>query len=97
MCGAYCGICQWKTKTNCPGCQTSKGKVFWGECRVAKCCCEKGITHCGLCPEVPCDVLQEFFDDPEHGDNGERLTNLKGWAKGEDTFVAIGSFDRKDS
>ena len=96
MCGAYCGACEWKDKTNCPGCQGCKGEMFWGECAVAKCCLEKSIHHCGLCAELPCSVLQEFFDNPEHGDNGERLANLKAWTRGEDTFIKIGTFDSKD-
>jgi hypothetical protein len=57
--------------------------MFWGVCNVAKCAIAKGIQHCGLCPEVPCITLQRFFDDPEHGDNGERLSNLRAWARGE--------------
>ncbi len=96
MCGAYCGVCNWKDKTNCPGCQARKGDMFWGECAVAKCCLEKSISHCGHCAELPCNVLQEFFDSPEHGDNGERLANLKAWARGENTFIEIGTFDSKD-
>ena len=97
MCGAYCGVCDWKEKTGCPGCQGCKGKMFWGECPTAKCCGDKGLTHCGNCSEVPCDTLGEVFDSPEHGDNGERLANLKSWAKGEDSFVEIGTFKKGDS
>jgi len=29
MCGAYCGICEWRPKTDCPGCQAAKGDMFW--------------------------------------------------------------------
>ena len=97
MCGAYCGVCDWKAKTNCPGCQASKANVFWGECAVAKCCCERSFNHCGLCSELPCDILQQAFDNPEHGDNGERLANLKAWTEGADTFIEIGKFGPKDS
>lgn len=89
MCGAYCGDCDWKEKTNCAGCKASKGAMFWGKCGVATCCLAKGLDHCGLCPELPCDTLEEFFDNPEHGDNGERLANLKAWAQGEDTFIKL--------
>lgn len=28
MCGAYCGVCEWKEKTNCPGCQDCESKPF---------------------------------------------------------------------
>ena len=91
-CGAYCGDCGWKEKMNCPGCQMANGNMFWGECRVAKCSIEKGIEHCGLCSNVPCDMLQEAFDHPEHGDKGERLANLTAWARGEDSYVKLGAF-----
>lgn len=66
--------------------------MFWGKCRVATCCLARGIGHCGLCPDLPCGVLQEFFDNGEHGDNGERLANLRLWAAGQDTFVELGTF-----
>jgi len=89
ICGAYCGECQWREKTNCPGCQKSQSKMFWGECGVANCSIEKGYNHCGLCSSMPCENLQEAFDNPEHGDNGERLANLKGWAEGKDTYYSL--------
>ncbi len=89
MCGAYCGACEWKTKTNCPGCQASRSKMFWGVCDVAKCTLEKGLQHCGTCSEVPCVTLQQYFDNPEHGDNGERLDNLKAWAQGQLVFKKL--------
>lgn len=89
MCGTYCGDCEWKEKMNCPGCQAVQSKVFWGECQVAKCSIEKGHTHCGQCKDVPCQSLQSAFEHPEHGDNGERLKNLKAWAAGEDTYLKI--------
>ena len=34
MCGAYCGICEWKEKINCLGCQACKGEMFWGKCKI---------------------------------------------------------------
>ena len=95
MCGAYCGHCEFKERTGCSGCQLQKGDIFWGTCAVATCCLDKGLLHCGLCPDLPCQALQEAFDQPEHGDNGERLANLKAWAKGEETIIALGSFKTK--
>ena len=89
MCGAYCGDCEWKSKTNCPGCQAARGNMFWGECTVAKCCVSKGFSHCGECPDLPCADLQAAFDHPEHGDRGERLANLKAWASGQDTYLKL--------
>ncbi|MGB7606212.1 MAG: DUF3795 domain-containing protein [Lutisporaceae bacterium] len=89
MCGTYCKECEWREQTNCPGCQKSQGKMFWGECQVAKCSIEKGHNHCGHCSELPCDTLQSAFDNPEHGDNGERLSNLKTWAEGKYTYLSL--------
>jgi len=95
-CGAYCGACAWREETHCLGCQLCKGDMFWGECSVAKCSIEKGIEHCGLCSNLPCDVIQEAYDHPEHGDNGERLANLRAWAKGEDSYIELGTFPARN-
>lgn len=94
MCGAYCGTCEWKEKTNCQGCQKHQGEMFWGTCSVAKCAIGKGLEHCGNCEDLPCDMLKAAFNNTEHGDNGERLANLKAWSKGEDTFVKLGTFKK---
>ena len=96
MCGAYCGICEWKEKTNCPGCQACRGDMFYGECIVAECCHGKGLLHCGLCPDIACEDLQQAFDHPEHGDCGERLANLRNWAKGDDTVIKLGTFPNEE-
>jgi hypothetical protein len=86
MCGAYCGECEWKERSGCPGCLKSEGNMFWGDCAIAKCCIEKKHGHCGECEGVPCGRLRDAFKNPEHGDNGERLLNLRGWAQGEDGY-----------
>ena len=91
-CGTYCGACTWRERTHCPGCQICQGSMFWGECAVAKCSIGKGIEHCGLCSDLPCDMLQAASDHPEHGDNGERLANLQAWARGEDSYIELGTF-----
>jgi hypothetical protein len=33
--------------------------------------------------------LRQAFDDPEHGDNGERLENLKRWAGGGNSYKEL--------
>jgi len=96
MCGSYCGVCEWKPKTSCPGCQTAQGGMFWGKCRVATCCIGKGFTHCGECPDLPCPDLQAAFDNGEHGDRGERLINLKAWARGEETYLELRTLSKED-
>mgnify|MGYP002390661703 FL=1 len=88
-CGAYCGVCEWKERMNCPGCVAAKGDMFWGSCKIAKCAMRKELQHCGLCLELPCDLLRQAFEDPEHGDNGERLENLKTWAGGGDVYKEL--------
>jgi hypothetical protein len=94
MCGDYCGQCDYREQMNCPTCQVAKGEMFWGKCGVAKCCTEKGLTHCGLCDDLPCDILKAAFNHPEHGDKGERLANLEAWGRGEETFIKIGTYSR---
>ncbi|MDD7793571.1 DUF3795 domain-containing protein [Clostridium sp. 'White wine YQ'] len=96
MCGTYCGVCEWKEKTNCPGCQKSKGQPFWGKCSIASCSIEKGFNHCGHCTSVPCEKLIDAYNDEEHGDNGERLINLKNWAEGKDMFLKLRTINTKD-
>ena len=27
-------------------------------CSIYKCCTDKGLEHCGLCPDVPCEMLK---------------------------------------
>ena len=67
-------------KDQLPGCGKTAPKMFWGECRVAKCCVGKGHEHCGVCPDVPCALLKEFSHDAEHGDNGARIKRCMAWA-----------------
>ena len=89
MCGTYCGVCEWRESTGCLGCKTCASKMFWGECDKAKCCIKRGYEHCGFCPDAPCEKLLSLFADPEHGDNGARMTNLKNWANGNYTFEKL--------
>ncbi len=90
-CGAYCGVCEWREKTGCKGCKANQGVMFWGECDKAKCCIEKGLAHCGECSQLPCQKLKDLFNDPEHGDHGVRLSNLKNWKDGNDTYAELGN------
>ena len=76
-CGIKCGECEYREKFNCPGCLEAAGKIFWGECPVAHCNMEKGKEHCGECGQFVCELLHSFAYDPEQGDNGQRIENLK--------------------
>lgn len=88
-CGTYCETCDWKEKMNCKGCKAHASEVFWGTCKIAACAMEKGLSHCGECDDVPCEKLEDAYKDPEHGDNGERLTNLKMWANGQVSMLKV--------
>ena len=90
-CVAYCGVCEWKDKIGCKGCKANAGTMFWGQCDKACCCIEKGFAHCGECPDLPCQKLQELFDDPEHGDRGVRLRNLMHWKAGDSVYEELGN------
>ena len=89
FCGTYCGACEWKEKTNCPGCRACQGEMFWGQCDKAQCCMDRGYEHCGLCPDAPCQKLQDLFADLEHGDGGARMNNLRNWARGVETYEKL--------
>ena len=59
-CGVVCSACQYYP-TDCAGCPAIEGKAFWLQytggnvCEIYQCCVEeKGLAHCGLCPELPC-------------------------------------------
>jgi len=88
-CGVDCEACEYRKQTGCPGCQAAEGKLFWGECAVAKCCLGKGHDHCGQCQEFPCAMLNEYAFEPEHGDQGARIRSLEAWnEKGYDAWRA---------
>jgi len=90
-CGTYCETCDWKEKMNCKGCKAHAGEVFWGKCAMASCAIKRKLNHCGECTELPCDKLESAYNDPEHGDNGERLTNLRMWSEGKTSTLKVRS------
>lgn len=83
-CGIDCSLCEYRGKMNCPGCHAVGGKPFWGVCPIAACTAGKGHLHCGYCAEFVCPALHRFAYDPEHGDDGKRIANLRArLARGE--------------
>ena len=79
-CGVCCDSCGRKEEVRCRGCLNME-KTFWGGvCGVKACCESKGLNHCGLCPEFPCQMCatmgQEMGFDP-----APRLEKLREWAK----------------
>jgi hypothetical protein len=63
-CGSYCGECSYY-KHGCAGCGYVKGNPFWGKCRFYPCVREKGVEHCGLCAEFPCNYFLTTSDPAE--------------------------------
>lgn len=76
MCGLDCSKCEFYL-VSCDGCHKQCGKMFWGNCKIASCVIEKGYNNCSDCSEFPCTLLESFSYDEEHGDNGERIENLR--------------------
>jgi hypothetical protein len=67
-CGYTCGECS-HFKKDCPGCRQTNGTPFWipksdmKKCNVYDCCGnQKGLEHCGLCPQLPCDTFLKLRD-----------------------------------
>jgi hypothetical protein len=82
-CGLHCTGCKWKESHGCGGCIETQGHPFHGECPIATCCQNKGLTHCGECDILPCDKLYAYsYLDPEHGDKpqGARIAVCRQWA-----------------
>ena len=48
-CGKACEDCSQKETLSCPGCKAGPGKQYGGDCKLAKCCIEKGHQECSTC------------------------------------------------
>ena len=58
VCGHYCGDCDTYRDGECCGCAYQLGQTCRGECPVFCCCIAvRGLEHCGLCPDFPCQVF----------------------------------------
>lgn len=67
ICGSDCGYCSnylGEKQPQCAGCTALKGKPFWvkGVCSIYACTEKKGVTHCGVCTEFPCEQFMNHFD-----------------------------------
>lgn len=67
-CGLCCAGCEFRESMNCGGCIATGGKPFHGACAVADCAVSRGKKFCGECPDFPCQLLESYSNDPEHGD-----------------------------
>ena len=72
-CGDFCGKCP-NFPGSCRGCVPEDHQ----ECHFVACCGPKGLEHCGLCPQFPCERLVAFVpDDRESRPRGYHIEALK--------------------
>jgi len=51
----------------CHGCRSDKMTTSCSNCTIKNCAANKGILHCGLCTDYPCDQIKKFqFDGRIH-------------------------------
>lgn len=77
FCGLVCETCEFLLSGKCAGCISSGGKPFHGACDVADCAIKRGRRFCGECEKFPCETLNRYSFDKEHGDNGARIENAR--------------------
>ncbi|MDR0908395.1 MAG: DUF3795 domain-containing protein [Spirochaetaceae bacterium] len=75
-CGIECKKCEYQSG-GCAGCIALKGILPWGKCDIAECAKEKGKRFCGECADFPCEIINRYSFDAEHGDNGARIEHCK--------------------
>lgn len=79
-CGICCNSCERKEQVHCKGCLEMKLPFWGGECEVKSCCEERGLDHCGVCPEFPCEMLSTMGVD-QGFDPEPRLRQCRTWAE----------------
>jgi hypothetical protein len=74
----------------CKGCRSDELYVHSGcaHCKIRACAEERGILHCGLCDEFPCERIRAFQGDGRvhHRDILIQLEEIR--AKGPDRWLA---------
>lgn len=66
VCGRYCGECDAYLDSSCCGCGYQLGETRRGECAVFQCCViDRGLEHCGLCLDFPCQVFVSLAEPLE--------------------------------
>jgi predicted amidophosphoribosyltransferase len=74
----------------CQGCRSDILYIHSGcaQCRIRACADAKGLVHCGLCAEFPCDLIRAFQNDGRihHRDVLDNLKELG--ARGTDRWLA---------
>ena len=57
---ALCTRCRTDGKSRCPGC--SHDGYYTDVCKAHHCCRQRGVGHCGACPDFPCARLGKMGD-----------------------------------
>lgn len=90
-CGTTCPDCPSYEKSECAGCSSIQGKVYWAPyvsatvCPVYNCVVnEKKLPHCGKCQDLPCkmwyDLKDPSYTDEQHEKSiRDRVERLRGW------------------
>lgn len=81
-CGLECTGCEWREPCRCGGCVATRGFAFHCKdepCPVAQCAIGRDLTFCGDCHDFPCELLESYSCDPEHGDDprGARIEHCR--------------------
>lgn len=94
VCGLICLECSSFNK-ECKGCYNEGGKVYWANylpekiCPIYACVTKKGLSDCGICEKLPCDIWRSL-KDPALSSNEfqetikQRMENLARLQKHED-------------
>jgi hypothetical protein len=58
------GMVLQKEDINCDGCLSAGGRQigYCQVCEIRQCCLGKGLEHCVVCPEQPCEKLRRFHE-----------------------------------
>ena len=66
-CGKSCEECAKKEQMNCSGCKTGPGRLFGGDCELAKCVRDKGHEACDTCGfKGNCGTLRSRESMPDY-------------------------------
>lgn len=66
-CGKSCAQCPYKETMNCPGCRVGPGRVYGGDCELAKCARDKGHQICATCERRGnCGYYRDCHHFPEY-------------------------------
>ena len=67
-------------RIRCDGCRSDRQGLHWSpDCKIVQCCVyERGYEFCAQCPDLPCQILDEWIEGLEHHANAiRRLLEMK--------------------